>query len=163
MLGSKNPVIPPASDEPAPAEAAPAGVAPAAATVPASFPSNGQHVAATPSGTINLDTFIDEQLRPLARVKQMKYDALLNGSCRVVSYEGGVLTLGFFQDAHHKQTVEQPQTRKVYEGLAGQIFGERVEIRCILAEKAAKTVKSSLVQHAVQTHGATIVSGHEES
>jgi hypothetical protein len=144
-------VIPPAGEErPDPA-------------TPASFPSNGQHLASTPGGTIDLDSFIDGKLRPLAKQKQQKYDALLNGSCRVVSYEAGVLTLGFFQDAHHKKTVEESSTRKVYEALAAQIFGEPVEIRCILVEKTAKVIKSALVAHAVQAHGAKIVSGHEES
>ena len=141
MLGSKAPVIPPA--------------APAASK-------NGGHLASTPGGNIDLETFIDQKLRPLARQKAMKFDALLNGSCKAVSYEGGVLTLGFFMDAHHKKTVEQAQTRKVYEELATQIFGEPVTIQCILAEKTPKAIKSPLVQHAVQAHGAKIVSGDEE-
>jgi DNA polymerase-3 subunit gamma/tau len=155
MLNSKAPVIPPASDKPEEPEAP--------ANAPASFPSNGNHLATTPGGNIDLDTFIDQKLRPLAKAKAIKFDALLNGSCRVVSYEAGVLTLGFFQDAHHKKMVEETATRKVYEELAGQIFGERVEIRCILAEKVAKAPKSALVQHAITAHGATIVPGNEES
>ncbi|HLB23851.1 MAG TPA: DNA polymerase III subunit gamma/tau [Dehalococcoidia bacterium] len=152
MLGSKAPVIPPAGDEPEEAAGAPAA--------PAS--KNGGHLASTPGGNIDLETFIDQKLRPLARQKAMKFDALLNGSCKAVSYEGGVLTLGFFMDAHHKKTVEQAQTRKVYEELATQIFGEPVTIQCILAEKTPKAIKSPLVQHAVQAHGAKIVSGDEE-
>jgi DNA polymerase-3 subunit gamma/tau len=152
MLGSKAPVIPPAPDEP---EDAPPAPAVAAAT-------NGGHLATTPGGNIDLDTFVDQKLRPLAKQRAMKFDALLNGSCRAVAYEDGVLTLGFYMDAHHKKTVEQAQTRKVYEELASQIFGEPVAIQCILAEKAPRAIKNPLVQHAVQAHGAKIVSGDEE-
>jgi len=151
MLGSKAPVIPPAGGEPEETAAAPAASS-----------KNGGHLATTPGGNIDLDTFIDHKLRPLAKQKSQKLDALLNGSCRAVSYEGGVLTLGFFMDAHHKKTVEQAATRKEYEALASQIFGEPVTIQCILAEKTPKAIKSPLVQHAVQAHGARIVSGDEE-
>ncbi len=152
MLGSTAPVIAPAADQPA-------GDAPAPPAGPAK---NGGHLATTPGGNIDLETFIDQKLRPLAKAKAMKFDALLNGSCRAMSYESGVLTLGFYMDAHHKKTVEQTQTRKVYEELASQIFGEPVTIQCILAEKAPRAIKSPLVQHAVQAHGAKIVSGDEE-
>ncbi len=148
MLGSKAPVIPRAGEEPD--------------DVPPVPISNGNHIASTPGGTIDLDTFIDLKLRPLAKQKQMKLDALLNGSCRVVSYEGGVLTLGFFMDAFQKQTVEQAQTRKIYEELASQILGEPVTIQCILADKQPRAIKSALVKHAVETHGAKVVSGDEE-
>jgi DNA polymerase-3 subunit gamma/tau len=152
MLGSKKPVIPPASDEPAEAE-----------TSSAAKTSNGAHIVATSGGTIDLDTFIDQKLRPLAKQSSQKLDALLNGSCKAVSLEGGVLTIGFFMDAHHKRTVEQPSTRKRYEDMASQILGEPVTIRCILAQRPAKVTKSPLVQHAVQAHGAKIVSADEES
>lgn len=150
MLGSKAPVIPPAGEEPP-------DVAP---FIP---PPNGGHIATTPGGNIDLETFVDEKLRPLARQKAMKFDALLNGSCRAVSYDAGVLTLGFFVDAHHKKTVSETQTRKVYEELASQVFGEPVTIQCILAAKPPKPIRSPLVKHAVETHGAKIVSGDEES
>jgi DNA polymerase-3 subunit gamma/tau len=153
MLGSKKPVIPPAGDEPTEAATAPPP-APAAA--------NGAHVIATAGGTIDLDTFVDHKLRPLAKQRSQKLDALLNGSCRAVSFEGGVLELGFFMDAHHKKTVEQPATRKIYEELASQLLGEPVTIRCILSPRPAKAIKSPLVEHAVKTHGAKIVSGDEE-
>ena len=113
--------------------------------------------------TIDLDTFIDHKLRPLAKQKSQKHDALLNGSCRAVSFEDGVLTLGFYMDAHHKKTVEQTQMRKDYEELASKILGEPVTIRCILAERAPRPIRSPLVEHAVTKHGAKIVSGHEES
>lgn len=148
MLGSKAPVIPRAGEEPE--------------DVPSVPVSSGNHIASTPGGTIDLDTFIDLKLRPLAKQKQMKLDALLNGSCRVVSYEGGVLTLGFYMDAFQKQTVEQAQTRKIYEELASQILGEPVTIQCILADRQPKPIKSALVKHAMEKHGATVVSGDEE-
>lgn len=149
MLGSSAPVIPPAGSEPE-------------QTPPAKSASNGAHVVATPGGTIDLETFIDEKLRPLAKQKTMKLDALLNGSCHAVSYEGGVLTLGFYQDAHHKKSVESTQFRKMYEEMASQILGEPVTIRCILAQKPPRPIRSKLVQHAVKNHGATIVTGSEE-
>jgi DNA polymerase-3 subunit gamma/tau len=151
MLGSNAPVIPPAGS-PAPDDEAP----------PPKPASNGAHVVATAGGTIDLETFIDEKLRPLAKQKSMKLDALLNGSCHAVSYEGGVLTLGFYQDAHHKKSVESTQFRKSYEELASQILGEPVTIRCILAQKPPRPIRSKLVAHAVKNHGATIVTGNEE-
>lgn len=153
MLGSKAAVIPPAGSEPeSPVDQAPAPKA----------GSNGAHVVATAGGMIDLETFIDEKLRPLAKQKSMKLDALLNGSCHAISYEGGVLTLGFYQDAHHKKSVESTQFRKSYEELASQILGEPVTIRCILAQKPPRPIRSKLVAHAVKNHGATIVTGNEE-
>ncbi len=150
MLGSKAPVIPAAGDEPA-------------EVAPLPIPSNGGHIASTPGGNIDLETFVDEKLRPLARQKAMKFDALLNGSCRAVSYEAGVLTLGFFVDTFHKKTVSETANRKVYEEMASQVFGEKVTIECVLAAKPPKPIRSALVQHAVENHGAKIVSGDEES
>jgi hypothetical protein len=154
MLGSKKPVIPPASDTPEPdQEPAPTPLVTAA---------NGGHVIATAGGTIDLDTFVDQKLRPLAKQRSQKLDALLNGSCRAMSFENGVLTLGFYIDAHHKKTTEQPSTRKVYEEMASQLLGEPVTIQCILAQRPAKAIKSPLVQHAVKAHGVKVVSGDEE-
>lgn len=151
MLGSKAPVIPPAGDEPE-------DVSP----VPITSAGAGPGIASTPGGTIDLDTFIDQKLRPLAKQRTQKLDALLNGSCRVVSYSGGVLTLGFFQDAHHKKTVEETQNKKVYEELASQLLGEPVTIKCIVADRQPKAIRSALVKHAVETHGAKVVSADEE-
>jgi DNA polymerase-3 subunit gamma/tau len=147
MLGSNAPVIPAADGTPT--------------TLPAPL-SNGSHIVATPGGTIDLDTFIDQKLRPLAKTRELRLDALLNGSCRAVSYEAGELTLGFYADAHHKKTVEQSATRKIYEELATQILGEPVKIRCIIAERAPRAIKSPLVEHAVRAHGAKIVNEDEE-
>jgi hypothetical protein len=144
MVGSKQPVIPPAPDEP---EEAPA---PNGTTVAAPKPADG---------SIDLATFVDVELRPAARKRMVKLDALLNGSCHAVSWEGGVLTLGFYQDAHHKQEVEQASNKKQYEAIASELLGAPVTLRCIIVERPSKTAsKSALVQHAVQNHGATIVS-----
>jgi len=148
MLGSTAPVIPPAGEASEPAPAAPAAKA------------NGTPAAATASGELDLETFVDTQLRPLARKKALKYDALLNGSCRAVSFEDGVLTLGFYADAHHKKTVEAE--RKVYEQLVSQLLGSPVTIRCIITPKLRIISKSPLVQHAVETHGAKIVERDDE-
>jgi len=151
MLGSTAPVIPPggAAAEPAPPPA------PAAQAN-----NNGTPAAAAAPGELDLETFVDAQLRPLARKKALKYDALLNGSCRAVSFEDGVLTLGFYADAHHKKTVEAE--RKVYEQLASQLLGSPVTIRCIITPKLRIVSKSPLVQHAVETHGAKIVERDDE-
>ena len=152
MLGSKAPVIPPASDEPA--------------DVP---PPPGEHHAVEPlpgvgaaNGGAHMPEFIP-QLRALARVRSVKLDALLNGSCEVVSWQDGVLTLGFYEDKFHKKNVEDSQNRRVYEELTTQILNKPVSIRYIIAPHPTKTLSHSpLVQHAVQNHGAKIVSEDQE-
>ena len=89
--------------------------------------------------------------------------AVVNGSCHAVSWEDGVLTLGFTSE-FHKGKVSDSKNRPIYEQVAAQILGAPVAIRCIIAPKPAKALsKSPLVQHAVQTHGATIVSEDQES
>ena len=109
-----------------------------------------------------LADFVPE-LRKLARPRSVKLDALLNGSCEAVSWQDGVLTLGFYEDKFHKKGVEEAANRRVYEELAAEILGAPVSIRCIISPKKAKPLtKSPLVQHAVQTHGAKIVSGDQE-
>ena len=149
MLGSKAPVIPPATDPPEEATAP--------ATAPTAIPG-----ALAPVPASGLSTIV-QQLRQAARPRSVKLDALLNGSCEAVSWQDGVLTLGFFEDKFHKKGVEETATRKIYEELAAQILGAPVAIRCIIAQRPAKALsKSPLVQHAVQTHGATIVSEDEE-
>ena len=150
MLGSKAPVIPPASDEPA--------------DVP---PTPAEHHAIEPlpgaeGAHADLGNFV-QQLRQLARPRAVKLDALLNGSCEAVSWQDGVLTLGFYEDKFHKKGVEEAQNRRIYEELAAQILGAPASIRCIIAPRKAKPLsKSPLVQHAVQAHGAKIVSGDQE-
>ncbi len=155
MLGSKAPVIPPAADtaeeEPAPA---PANGAAHHAIEPLPGADAGAHA--------ELANFVPE-LRKLARPRSVKLDALLNGSCEAVSWQDGVLTLGFYEDKFHKKGVEEAANRRVYEELAAEILGAPVSIRCIISPKKAKPMsKSPLVQHAVQTHGAKIVSGDQE-
>lgn len=167
MLGSKAPVIPPAPDEPEP-EAAPA--APAAV---ANGNGGEPHHAIEPlpgvgasSGGADLPALVP-QLRQLVRPRPqigVKLDALLNGTCEAVSWQDGVLTLGFYADTYNKKTVEEGANRRIYEELAAQILGAPVSIRCIIAPKPARPMsKSPLVQHAVQTHGAKIVRENQES
>jgi DNA polymerase-3 subunit gamma/tau len=152
MLGSKAPVIPPAPDAPE-EDAAPPAATPAAVPLPGAD--------AAPSGA-DLSTIV-QQLRTAARPRSVKLDALLNGSCEAISWQDGVLTLGFFEDKFHKKGVEESANRRIYEELAAQILGAPVSIRCIIAARSAKPLsKSPLVQHAVQTHGATIVTEDEE-
>ncbi len=162
MVGSKGPVIPPATDEPE-------GDAPAAAPAtgnggqdqPAAAPAaEGAHIG---DDGVDLDAFVSQHLRPAARKRSMKLDALLNGTCRAVSWQDGVLTLGFYQDAYPKKTAEEPANRKAYEEIASALLGKPVSIRCIIAPRQAKALsKSPLVQHAVQNLGATIVSDDED-
>ncbi|MDE3095402.1 MAG: hypothetical protein KGK07_05290, partial [Chloroflexota bacterium] len=144
MLGSTAPVIPPASDAP---EETPA---PAPGAPPASARDTAEQ------GDPRLATLVDE-IRKLARPRSQKLDALLNGSCRALSFEDGVLTLGFYEDKFHKKQVEETANRRVYEEIAAGILGAPASIRCIIAPRPARAL-SPLVQHAVQNHGATIVS-----
>jgi len=124
---------------------------------PAPAEKNGAPAAKTDaSAPAGLETFI-EDLTVGMRKKNNKLAAILNGSCRIVSWQDGVLTLGFFQDAFHKKTVEESQNRRIYEEVATEILGAPVSIRCVVAPKPARAI-SPLVQHAVETHGAKVVS-----
>ena len=119
---------------------------------------------AASDGKIDLATFVDAQLRPIARKRSIKLDALLNGSCQAVSWQDGVLTLGFYEDKFHKKGAEEAPNRRIYEEIASELLGAPVSIRCIIAPKPARAMsKSPLVQHAVQAHGAKIVSENQES
>ena len=93
-------------------------------------------------GVANSTTFIDD-LTAGMRKKNNKLAAILNGSCRVVSWQDGVLTLGFFQDAFHKKTVEESQNRRIYEEVATEILGSPVSIRCVVAPKPARATGSA--------------------
>ncbi len=149
MLGSTAPVIPPASEEPEGALAAPAAGLATRLAEPL-VPAVDAHV--------DLSTLVD-QIRALARPRSIKLDALLNNSCRAISWQDGVLTLGFYADAYQKKTVEEAQNRRVYEEIASSIFGQPVSLRCVVAPRPARAIGNSpLVQHAVQNHGAKIVS-----
>jgi hypothetical protein len=160
MLGSKNPVIPPAPDEPEEAPAAPAATN-------GNGQANGNGAAASgvtigaSDGGVDLASLVPE-IRKQARVRSVKLDALLNGSCEAVSWQDGVLTLGFYEDKFHKKGAEEAANRKVYEEIASGILGAPVTIRCIIAAKPARGATSKLVQHAVERHGATIVTSDEE-
>ena len=142
-LGSNAPVIPAASEN--------------GDHTPAVVEKNGAATAKSDaSAPAGLETFIDD-LTTGMRKKNNKLAAILNGSCRVVSWQDGILTLGFFQDAFHKKMVEESSNRKIYEEVAAEILGSSVSIRCSVAPKPARAI-SPLVQHAVETHGATVVS-----
>jgi hypothetical protein len=164
MLGSKAPVIPPAPDEVSFDDP------PMITATVANGNGNAPHQAVEPmpgvgasDGGVDLSTIV-ARLRQLARPRSVKLDALLNGSCEAVSWQDGVLTLGFFEDKFHKKGVEEGANRRIYEELAAEILGAAVSIRCIIAPKPARSMsKSPLVQHAVQAHGAKIVSENQES
>jgi DNA polymerase-3 subunit gamma/tau len=141
MVGSTQPVIPPAGDAP--------DDAPAAA--------NANGAAA---GALDLATFVDALLRPAladAYGRGHTTQALLNGSCHAVSWQDSILTIGFYADAFQKKKVEG-EYRKQIEEVATALLGSPVSIRCIIAAKPAKALKSPLVQHAVENRGAKIVS-----
>jgi hypothetical protein len=104
-------------------------------------------------------TFVDARLRPALKSVNGKLGAFLSGACHAISYDDGVLTLGFYEDGFHKQKVEEAANRRQYEDVASGLLGGPVTLRCIIVEKPAKKAsKSALVQHAVQNHGAKIVS-----
>jgi hypothetical protein len=129
--------------------AAPPDGAPAAA--------NG-HGAAT--GGLDLATFVNARLRPAlndAYGRGNKVQAVLNGSCHAVSWQDGILTLGFYGDDFRKKAVEG-EYRKQIETVASELLGSPASIRCIIAAKPAKALNSPLVQHAVENRGAKIVS-----
>jgi hypothetical protein len=155
-------VIPPAPDLPeqeeSPAAAPEGAVAAAASAPPATLPGT-----APVTGDGILDGFIERLRSEVHNAHRLggKIGALLNGSCHADSWQDGVLTIAFHQDAYHRKTFDTPEIRKVAEDVAASILGSPVTIRCIIAPKPAKALsKSSLVQHAVQNHGATIIS-HE--
>ncbi len=160
LVGSKAPIIPPASD----AHVEDSPVREEAAPAPAT---NGSAVAVEGSpgraGGIDMATFVDATLRPKLRASDpklgLKLSALLNGNCHAVSWQDGILTLAFYADAFHKQQIEGPH-RKDIERVASEILGAAVSVRCIIAAKpAAKAASNSpLVQHAVENRGAKIVS-----
>ena len=111
---------------------------------------------------VDLSTFGDEFYAAMKPVNG-GLAAVVNGSCHAVSWEDGVLTLGFTSE-FHKGRVSESKNRPIYEQVAAQLLGTPVAIRCIIAPKPAKALsKSPLVQHAVQNHGATIVSEDQES
>jgi DNA polymerase-3 subunit gamma/tau len=142
LVGSSAPVIP---EAPAAAEDAP--LAP---------PANGGN------GGVDLEGFVLKQLYPLVRPRSQSVAAYLNGSCHAVSWQDGVLTLGVYSE-FHKEKIELPANRALYEEVAASILGAAVSLRCIMAARPARALsKSPLVQHAVPQHGATIVSEGQE-
>jgi DNA polymerase-3 subunit gamma/tau len=157
MLGSNAPVIPPAADEPEPA------ATPAAQNgngSPTAAHAGGANTTATPA--VDLSNFGDEFYAAMKPVNG-GLAAVINGSCHAVSWQDGVLTLGLTSE-FHKGKVSDSKNRPIFEQVATQLLGAPVAIRCIIAPKPARALtKSPLVQHAVQNHGATIVSENQES
>jgi hypothetical protein len=140
MVGSNNPVL---SEDEAP---------------PAAPPPNK---VATAAGEIDLSTWVHGVLRPAMRKSDpklgVKLDAMVNGNSHAVSWQDGILTIAFYQEGYSKQKVEG-EHRADFERVASDLLGEKVAIRCIIAAKPARALKSPLVQHAVERHGAKIVS-----
>jgi hypothetical protein len=89
--------------------------------------------------------------------KNKGWAAYLNGSGHAVSWQDGVLTLGFYAP-FHKEKIEETPIRRAYEEIAASLLGAPVSIRCIMTARPAKPLnKSPLVRHAVDL-GAKIVS-----
>jgi DNA polymerase-3 subunit gamma/tau len=151
MVGRGQPVIPPPTE----AELAAASADDAARAPTSTTPTNGG------SGASDLSTFVDEQLRPAIKeaygAPGTKIQAVLNGTCYAVSLADGILTLGFYGEGFPKRAAEGEHRKKIEE-VASKLLGSTVSIRCIIAAKPAKALKSPLVQHAVENRGATIVS-----
>lgn len=112
----------------------------------------------TATGEIDPATWVMTALMPAVRARTAaSIAAFLNGSCHVVSWQDGILTLGFYQEFHRGKT--ETVARKEVEDAAAELLGAPVSLRCIIAAKPAKPLsKSPLVQHAVENRGATIVS-----
>jgi DNA polymerase III gamma/tau subunit len=114
----------------------------------------------TAAGEIDLSTWVHDVLRPKMKDSDplgSKLTAMINGNCHAVSLQDGILTIAFYQEAFSKKAVEG-EHRAAFERVASELLGEKVAIRCIIAPKPAKALKSPLVQHAVERHGAKIVS-----
>ncbi len=163
MLGSKAPVIPAASDTPEQPPVAPA----ANGSRDAASAANGNSAALPtagggPSDGIDLAAFGDQFYAAMKPVNS-GLAAVINGSCHAISWADGVLTLGFTSE-FHKGKFSEAKNKPAFEQVAAQMIGAPVAIRCIIAPKPARALnKSPLVQHAVEAHGAKIVSEHEES
>ena len=142
MVGSNAPVI---AEQP-PEEA------------PVALPPN---TVSAPAGEIDLSTWVHSVLRPKMRQSDprlgTKLDACINGNCHAISLQDGILTIGFYAEGYSKKQVEG-EYRARFEQVASELLGEKVSIRCIIAAKPARQLKSALVQHAVEHHGAKIIS-----
>jgi DNA polymerase-3 subunit gamma/tau len=154
MVGRGEPVIPPPTE----AEMVAASAAPADEHAAASAPANGNGAAA---GSIDLATFVDVRLRPAIKETYgppgTRIQAVLNGTCHAISWADGVLTLGFYGEGFPKKAAEGEHRQKI-EDVAAKLLGGPASLRCIIAAKPARALKSPLVQHAVENRGAKIVS-----
>ena len=113
------------------------------------------------SGGIDLASFVDARLRPAIKetygAPGTKIQAVLNGTCQAVSWADGVLTLGFYGEGFPKRAAEGEHRKKI-EDVAAKLLGAPASLRCIIAARPARALKSALVQHAVENRGAKIVS-----
>ncbi len=88
-------------------------------------------------------------------------DAVLRRSCRPVSLEGHILTLGFYAE-FQKSKIEDPRYGRMVERKLKEVFGKPYEIRCVLISKESRPVpirasESPLVKEAL-SRGARIIS-----
>lgn len=109
--------------------------------------------AAEPSAGASL---ID-RIRAEASALDKRQAGWINGSCYVESFEGGVLTLAFYDTySLHKSKVESPPVKDFIERVASNVLGEPVKLRCIMSERKPKG--GHTIERLVQEHGARIVS-----
>ncbi|HWQ28423.1 MAG TPA: hypothetical protein VNN12_05315, partial [Dehalococcoidia bacterium] len=106
-----------------------------------------------PSGA---DAPLIDRIRAEASAIDKRQAGWINGSCYVESFEGGVLTLAFYETySLHKTKVEAPPVKDFIEKVASKVLGEPVKLRCIMSERRPKG--GHTVERLVQ-HGARIVS-----
>ncbi len=88
-------------------------------------------------------------------------DALLRRSCKPLSLEGNILTLGFYAE-FQKTKIEDPKYGRMVERKLKEVFGTPYEIRCVLIGKENRPAspsarESPLVKEALNL-GARIIS-----
>ncbi len=123
------------------------------AVAPAAAPRPAAPAAPAPSA----DASLIERIRAEASALDKRLAGWINGSCYVESFEGGVLTLAFYDTySLHKSKVESPPVKDFIERVAANVLGEPVKLRCIMSERRPKG--GHTIERLVQEHGARIVS-----
>ena len=114
MLGSKAPVIPPAAERAA--RSAPAAAATNGAAHHAIEPLPAPRAARRRSWR----AFVPRAADSWRGRGASSSTRCSTASCEAVSWQDGVLTLGFYEDTFHKKSVEEAANRRMYEELAAR-------------------------------------------
>ncbi|MBI1885580.1 MAG: DNA polymerase III subunit gamma/tau, partial [Chloroflexi bacterium] len=75
-----------------------------------------------------------ERVRLACKDVHKQVAGLLNGSCEVKALEGDTIVLGVYY-GFHLEKIDDPANRRVIEGVASQLLGRPVTIRCERAEE----------------------------